>query len=386
MLSVLKNRNAGVLLVVAVMASIHSSDLMAADREVAPTQLQIRLRPSTNVMHPNVRLTDIATFFSNGQMCTLKDLPRNLQVQLHQVHVVSLTHERHVATVSREDLNKRVQQLRPQLGPCELVGPGLVSVSIGELSPPDVASDRPFRFASATTNSAPATSKIQLNSALVTDLSLERAIRDELARQFGMIPDDLQVRLLQSVINASQNLKGVENPVVQVTAPAQFPYGRSSLLIRILDGQRIAMMQSVTVDVRLRQTMLMTRRPIATGAEIEESMLKEEIRFTDRQSDQLTADDVVGMIAARSFRANEMVTWNQLRAASTATLAQSPDLVKAREAVQVIAKRKGMTIVIPSAEALQSGRKGQLIRVRNLRSNKVISARVLSAGTVEIVL
>lgn len=355
-----------------------------ADSEVTG-QLEIRLRPATKVMHPNVRLTDIATYFVNGKMCMLSDLPRDLQVQLHQVQVVLLTHQRASATVTAAGLRAQLQRLRLIPGRCELIGADVLTVSIGEQSPPAPATN-PFRFAGLMTHLAKSPSAQRLSQPAITDLSLERAIQDELARQFGMVPGDVQVRLFQKVINTTPNFKDVLNPVIQVTAPTEFPYGRHSLPIRILDGQRIVKMQAVTVDVRLRQSILMTKRPIATGTKIVESMLKEEIRFTDRQSDQLSPGDVVGMMAARSFRANEMVAWSSLREASTVAAVQSRPLVNAREAVQVIAKKKGMTVVIPSAEALQAGRQGQLIRVRNLRSNKVISARVVAAGTVELVL
>jgi len=49
-----------------------------------------------------------------------------------------------------------------------------------------------------------------------------------------------------------------------------------------------------------------------------------------------------------------------------------------------VAVRKGVRFTIPAAEAMQSGRKGQIIRVRNLRSKQILTGQVVDRGLIEV--
>jgi flagella basal body P-ring formation protein FlgA len=63
---------------------------------------------------------------------------------------------------------------------------------------------------------------------------------------------------------------------------------------------------------------------------------------------------------------------------------EAPVLVQAREPVRLIARKGVLKVTVPVAEALQSGKKGQVIRVRNLQSNQVIAGVVVARGEVEV--
>lgn len=58
-------------------------------------------------------------------------------------------------------------------------------------------------------------------------------------------------------------------------------------------------------------------------------------------------------------------------------------LVKSRDRVKMVAM-VGATWIVAAGEALQDGRRGETIRVRNVDSNKVINGRVAAAGLVEV--
>lgn len=349
-------------------------------------RLLIHLRPVTQVTDLNVRLADVATFFRNGKLCTLKDLSEGWQRRLRRVEVVRLSKPRPAAVVTRNNINIRMQILGLKSDQFQLVGSDVVTVSMAQ---------EQLKKALTIPTQLASWSKVVDDTVLdkpsdlmaLTDLSIERAIRKELALQFGIKETELQVRLLTNLISPDlPSLKNVINPVIQVTAPVQMPYGRKSLLVRILDGQRIALMQSVTVDVRLRQTLLMARRPVSAGTKLDASMLTAEIRFTDRQYDQLIAEDVIGMTSMRPLRSNEIISWANLRDASSFPAALSKPIINARDAVKVVASHKALRIAVSAAQALESGRKGQLIRVRNIQSGKVFSARVVQPGQVQLIL
>jgi flagellar basal body P-ring formation protein FlgA len=58
-------------------------------------------------------------------------------------------------------------------------------------------------------------------------------------------------------------------------------------------------------------------------------------------------------------------------------------LVKVRDRVKIVA-RVGATRFIAAGEALQEGRAGQSIRVRNIDSDRTVLGRVVAAGTIEV--
>jgi hypothetical protein len=70
-------------------------------------------------------------------------------------------------------------------------------------------------------------------------------------------------------------------------------------------------------------------------------------------------------------------------ASATTVPKEQPTLVKARDMVRLLA-RVGSFRVTALGEAQQDGRAGQLIRVRNVDSNRIISGRVVDQRVVEV--
>ena len=61
-------------------------------------------------------------------------------------------------------------------------------------------------------------------------------------------------------------------------------------------------------------------------------------------------------------------------------------LIQPRDIVRVVAQTGGLTVVLQAAEAMEQGRKGQLIRVRNVKSKKILVGRVISDSEVHMAL
>ena len=81
------------------------------------------------------------------------------------------------------------------------------------------------------------------------------------------------------------------------------------------------------------------------------------------------------------FRTGELVNGQDLAAAKVDKL---PVVVRPRDTVRLVARKGGLTVIISAAESLQQGSVGDLIRVRNLQSNRVITGRVASREEVTI--
>ena len=83
------------------------------------------------------------------------------------------------------------------------------------------------------------------------------------------------------------------------------------------------------------------------------------------------ADELVGRVAATSLRTG---TWLQRRHVRRPTVQTSPD-VRARDQVRVVAARGALTVALSGGVALESGRVGDSIRVRNPSSGQILTAR-----------
>jgi flagella basal body P-ring formation protein FlgA len=83
-------------------------------------------------------------------------------------------------------------------------------------------------------------------------------------------------------------------------------------------------------------------------------------------------DEVVGMAAKRRIRTGQTIT---------PALLEQAMAVKRGEPVKIVASNDGIE-ASTSGEALGDGQPGEVIRVRNTRSGKVIDAKVLEAGVV----
>lgn len=83
-------------------------------------------------------------------------------------------------------------------------------------------------------------------------------------------------------------------------------------------------------------------------------------------------DEVIGMAAKRRIRAGQTIT---------PALLEQAMAVKRGQPVKIVASNEGIE-ASTSGEALGDGQPGEVIRVRNTRSGKVIDAKVLEAGVV----
>ncbi|GHF29390.1 flagellar basal body P-ring biosynthesis protein FlgA [Kordiimonas sediminis] len=86
-------------------------------------------------------------------------------------------------------------------------------------------------------------------------------------------------------------------------------------------------------------------------------------------------DELIGMTLRRPIRSGNMIRTTDV---------QRPELVKKGSAVQVILSQGSMQLS-SVGKALESGGKGEMIRIMNLSSKKTIEARIIAADRVEIV-
>lgn len=84
-------------------------------------------------------------------------------------------------------------------------------------------------------------------------------------------------------------------------------------------------------------------------------------------------DDVVGKSSRRALRAGQLVDRRWLN---------EPVLVKRNSKVTIVARNAGVEVHV-AAQALQSGKRGEVVSVKNSTNGTVIRARVIGPDAVE---
>jgi flagella basal body P-ring formation protein FlgA len=137
----------------------------------------------------------------------------------------------------------------------------------------------------------------------------------------------------------------------------------------------------ITVEIRFRQIVPV----VAESVSARQVITADSVSFTEREVSQLgsvlPAEQVVGMAARRNLAPGDVIVSRDLTEPKEA---DAPVLIKARDLVRLTARKGNLVLTVPAAEALQSGREGEFIRVRNPSSGKVILGRVVAAGEVEV--
>lgn len=125
---------------------------------------------------------------------------------------------------------------------------------------------------------------------------------------------------------------------------------------------------SVTAQVVVASADITANRPIAAAQLTRER--RDVSSVTDATSD---LDDVVGQASRRAIRTGQVL--------STRFLVQ-PVLIKRGAPVSIVARNAGVQVTV-AGEAMEPGRRNEIVRVRNVGNGKVITARVIDENTVE---
>lgn len=208
------------------------------------------------------------------------------------------------------------------------------------------------------------------------------AARECLKTQLPWSEENLEVQLAQPLPRAlNEALSTTGTTCVAEWRSGGTPLGQVVLRIVFQTEDERVVDVPVRFDVRHFEEVVVTTKPLAQGHILTASDLERARRdVTEFVGFSTTPDTWVGQQVKRILPAGHVV-----RAVDVAPEPRTASalLVKRRDRVKAIA-RSGALLVVMSAEALQDGRAGELIKVRNLDSNAVVVGRVLSATEVEV--
>lgn len=134
----------------------------------------------------------------------------------------------------------------------------------------------------------------------------------------------------------------------------------------------------VPVDVAVFQPVVIAARPLARGDTLQPGDLELVERDVTRLTGQYLTDlaEATGMSVRRPVGQGAAVVGEAL---------EPPLLIKRGEGVVIQAADQAIAVRM-AGTAMVDGRRGQQIRVRNSSSGKIVTARVLAPGLVEVML
>jgi flagella basal body P-ring formation protein FlgA len=202
-------------------------------------------------------------------------------------------------------------------------------------------------------------------SASAVESSVERAARDHLnryAESIGWAQPQLKLKLTTGNLGGCANDSNIET--IDVRQPSRMRFSV------ICNGEK----REVVVRATIAADVVVLAEDLKAGTPIDASALKLERRdVTATPGAVSNIDEVAGKTSRRAMRAGQLVDRRWLNESV---------LVKRNGKVTIVARNAGVEVHV-AAEALQNGRRGEVISVKNSANGTVIRARVIGPDAVE---
>jgi len=182
-------------------------------------------------------------------------------------------------------------------------------------------------------------------------------------------------------VTANGDIQDLLVPVGKIELTASFPYGIRYNIPTVVpvsvsvNGQLFTKVLT-KLDVRQFRQVVVAVDQISSG----DLFSTGNLRYARMDTGKLSAgyftdmNKLIGLAARHSLNQGMAIT---------DSMVVKPTIIKRGSAVNIVA-RLGSLEVTAMGQALQDGMQGQLIRVQNVNSNKIISAKVLDESTVEV--
>lgn len=223
--------------------------------------------------------------------------------------------------------------------------------------------------------------RVTLGTCAVPEQEIVDAARQLVLSRLPGDPDDVAIEVARPIRGPVRvpGSKGNVRLDAELRWP-QSPLGKVRVDVAISAGGTRKLVVPVDLNVRLYQNIAVSTRAIERGRPITEDMVRFDRRSIDNLSSYLTASDgPVGQRAKRPIAAGQALTKADLEPVPSET----PPVVKQRDAVQLVARAGGLRVTA-AGEALQDGRPGETIRVRNVDSKIIVLGRVVDRSVVEV--
>ncbi|MBP2645295.1 MAG: flagella basal body P-ring formation protein FlgA [Firmicutes bacterium] len=171
-------------------------------------------------------------------------------------------------------------------------------------------------------------------------------------------------------------------PLGQIECKGEIPYGirynvPTQVVVRVYTGGVYFTNAMLKFDIKAYKNVLVAN----SNLEAFQVLTTENVRFERRDIGRMTGyitdiSKVVGLMTHRAITAGMPLNESML---------SKPPVVQRGSSVTIIVK-SGDSVITACGMALQQGAEGEIIRVQNLNSKKVLNARVVDENTVEILM
>jgi flagella basal body P-ring formation protein FlgA len=300
----------------------------------------VELRPSSMVGQRTVTLDAIANIRGGDQV---------LRQQIGQLDVVELPEIGKSSSVSREQVAFRIQ---------------LAGIDRSR-----------FRV------EGQAETLISLEIAEWTAEQVQAAAEKAIALRLGVDRGDIEYRLVQPVrLPPSQVPPAGDLEFAADVRMQGKPLGRVAVEVGIVVNKERTGSIPVVLEVACYQKVAVAARRLENGEVLQSDAIRAERMLVHGGDNYVVfADNLLGQHLLRPIQPGQVLTSGDIEL----TAAEDPVLVKTHDNVKLVANVGNMRITV-FGEALQEGRGGQMIRVRNIDSNRTVVGRVVGRGTVEV--
>jgi flagella basal body P-ring formation protein FlgA len=227
-----------------------------------------------------------------------------------------------------------------------------------------------------------AETRVGLDRAVVPEKDVMAAVHKAVLARLPWTAEDLDIELVQPIA-ASLSVEGVLEDV-RIKAEvrgSRDPLGRCETDVAIyVQGER-RLSFPVYLNVRLCQKVGVLLRQVGKNELFDDTNVAFQRRPVENLRNYVTGPlALAGRKSRAQLPAGHILLLSEL---DEPTPEASPLLVRSGEPVKIIV-RLGIVDVIATGEALQDGRAGQLVRVRNIESKAVKVGRVADKSIVEI--
>ncbi len=212
----------------------------------------------------------------------------------------------------------------------------------------------------------------------LTDTQVEEQAVIVLSQAVNAEPDDLKV-LLQSgfVQTLPDNLREMDGLQLKILPPARRSLGPVTLSMQLWKEDELLLTRPAVFDVRRRHRVAVARVSLSREVPLNESSVQFENRFMTTEVDELEPNQILGRSVRGTLASGSIV---QMRDLQTASHSNADMLVKRGDAVVVTAVARRLRTSMRNVEALEDGRLGDRIRMKNRDSGKEIVGEVLGTG------
>lgn len=229
-----------------------------------------------------------------------------------------------------------------------------------------------------------ADARVELETCCLTEPEVLAAVKEVVLKRLPWAADDVSVQIVQPI--AASLVVDAPRGEVRIKAEPHangMPLGRVQVDVSLWAASVRQMSFPVYLDVRLYQNVAVTLHKVERGEALGEGNVAFDRRPVESLRDYLsTPEALAGKRARQPLLPGRVLTAADVEDDGRAAAA-SPALVHRGEAVKLVV-HLGSVNVTATGEALQDGKAGQPVRVRNVDSKQIVLGRVTERSVVEV--